>query len=83
MIKHGSVKVGDKLQIVGEGAPGFAANGEIVEVIETTSYMTEVKNSKGDTAGFYYDCGAARLELYIAPIKVAENPQRHRLFHFE
>lgn len=62
MIDYSKVKVGDKLRIVGAGAPGFAKRGDIVEVTETRANRVDVKRDDGATAYFALTCGAARLE---------------------
>ncbi len=68
MIEFDKVKVGDKLRIVGAGAPGFAALGDVVEVTATASRRVDVKRSDGKTAYFALTCGAARLE----PVEAGE-----------
>ncbi len=62
MIEFSDVKVGDKLKIVGQGAPGTYLLGEIVTVtkIEPNEVFTE--NGNGIKASFFNHCGAARLE---------------------
>jgi hypothetical protein len=62
MIDYGSVKIGDKLRIVGAGAPGFAKLGDVVEVTATAPMRVDVKRDDGATAYFALTCGAARLE---------------------
>lgn len=62
MIDYSAVKVGDKLRIVGAGAPGFAKLGDIVEVTATAPNRVDVKRDDGETAFFALTCGAARLE---------------------
>lgn len=62
MIEFDKVKVGDKLRIVGAGAPGFAKVGDIVEVVKTGNRRVDVKRSDGEEAYFALTCGAARLE---------------------
>jgi hypothetical protein len=55
--------VGNKLRIVGQGAPGFAKLGDIVEVIGTNNEnRCDVMNAHGKEAYFALACGAARLE---------------------
>lgn len=64
MIDYGKVKAGDKLKIVGAGAPGFAKLGDIVEVVSTNGVnRCDVKRADGETAYFALTCGAHRLEL--------------------
>lgn len=62
MIDYGKVQVGDKLRIVGAGAPGFARLGDEVEVIKTGPNRVDVKRKDGAEAYFVLTCGAARLE---------------------
>lgn len=61
-IDYEKVKVGDKLRIVGAGAPGFAKLGEIVTVTATFPRRVDVVKGDGETAYFALTCGAARLE---------------------
>ncbi len=64
MIEYSKVNVGDKLKIVGMGAPGFAKLGDIVEVVSTNGRdRCDVKREDGATAYFALTCGAQRLEL--------------------
>ena len=70
MIKFNEIKPGDRLRIVGQGAPGFAKLGDVVEVISTDGRQRcDVKRSDGAEAFFALTCGAARLE----PVK----PENH------
>jgi hypothetical protein len=72
MIEFNKVKAGDKLMIVGMGAPGFAALGDVVEVVSTNGKnRVDVKRKDGETAYFALTCGASRLE----PVEDA-NPSR-------
>lgn len=63
MIDYDKLKVGDKLRIVGAGAPGFAKLGDIVTVTQTAERRVDVAREDGETAYFALTCGAARLEL--------------------
>jgi hypothetical protein len=62
VIKYSETKVGDILRIVGVGAPGYAALGDLVRVksVHTNSVMVEDRN--GAPCEFMFNCGAARLE---------------------
>jgi hypothetical protein len=62
MIDYTRVKPGDKLRIVGAGAPGFAKLGDIVTV-ETCNGKNrcDVVNAAGESAYFALTCGADRL----------------------
>lgn len=63
MIDFSKVKTGDKLKIVGMGAPGFAKLGDIVTVLSCNGVnRCEVLNESGEQAYFALTCGAARLE---------------------
>lgn len=63
MIDYAKIKPGDKLKIIGAGAPGFACLGDTVEVISTDGRRRcDVKRADGETAFFALTCGAARLE---------------------
>ena len=63
MIEFSKIKPGDKLRIVGAGAPGFASLGDIVTVISCNGRnRCDVARSDGKTAYFALTCGAARLE---------------------
>lgn len=63
MIDYAKIKPGDRLKIVGAGAPGFAKLGDIVEVVSTDGRQRcDVKREDGETAFFALTCGAARLE---------------------
>jgi len=62
MIDYAKIKPGDKLKIVGAGAPGFASLGDVVEVISTNGHnRCDVKREDGGAAYFALTCGAARL----------------------
>lgn len=62
-IDFSKTNVGDKLRIVGAGAPGFAKVGDIVEVTECNgTNRCDVKRDDGETVFFALTCGAARLE---------------------
>ena len=63
MIDYAKIKEGDKLRITGMGAPGFAALGDLVEVVSTNGKnRCDVKRADGETAYFALTCGAQRLE---------------------
>lgn len=63
MIEFSKVKLGDKLKIVGMGAPGFAKLGDVVEVVSTNgTNRVDVKREDGEIAYFALTCGASRLE---------------------
>jgi len=62
MIDFDKVKIGDKLRIVGAGAPGFAKLGDVVTVTATAPRRVDVVRDDGKSAYFALTCGAARLE---------------------
>lgn len=63
MIDYAKIKAGDKLMIVGMGAPGFATIGDVVEVVSTNGKnRCDVKREDGETAYFALTCGASRLK---------------------
>ncbi len=63
MIEFSKVKEGDRLRIVGAGAPGFAKLGDIVTVKSCNgTNRCDVVNEAGEPAYFALTCGAARLE---------------------
>lgn len=63
MIDYATIFPGDKLRIVGMGAPGFAKLGDIVEVVACNLMnRCHVKREDGETAYFALTCGAQRLE---------------------
>ena len=63
MIDFKTIKVGDKVKVVGAGAPGFAKMGEELEIVSVGEMRVDAKRSDGETAFFALTCGAARLEL--------------------
>lgn len=68
MIDFASTKPGDKLKIVGAGAPGFAQLGDIVTVTKCNgTNRVDVVRGDGEPAYFALTCGAARLEPYHQP----------------
>ena len=62
MIDYAKVNKGDILRITGAGAPGYAANGDLVRVIERTAKGVKVEDKHGNPCEFVFNCGAARLE---------------------
>jgi hypothetical protein len=63
MIDFDKVQVGDKLKIVGMGAPGFAKLDDIVTVTKTAKQRVDVTHDQtGKEAYFALTCGASRLE---------------------
>ncbi len=61
-IEFDKVKVGDKVRVVGMGAPGFAKLGDVLTVSRTSHDRVWCKTDDGDEAFFALTCGASRLE---------------------
>jgi len=62
VIQYKEVQRGDILRVVGAGAPGYAALGDLVRVLEVYAEGVKVEDKHGDPCEFLYNCGAARLE---------------------
>lgn len=62
MIDYATTKTGDILRIVGAGAPGYAAVGDLVRVRQVQRNGVTVEDRHGLAADFLFGCGAARLE---------------------
>lgn len=69
MIEFSKVKVGDKVKVVGAGAPGFANLGDILEVTKVESDRVFTQKDNGEVAFFALTCGAARLD-YADPTDI-------------
>jgi hypothetical protein len=63
MVDYGKIKPGDRLRIVGMGAPGFAKLGDLVTVTKTAPNRCDVVRADGESAFFALTCGAQRLEM--------------------
>ena len=63
MIDFKTIKVGDKVKVVGAGAPGFAKLGDELEIVKVGEMRVDAKRGDGEEAFFALTCGAARLEL--------------------
>jgi hypothetical protein len=63
VIDFKTIKVGDKVKVVGAGAPGFAKLGDELEITKVGEMRVDAKRSDGEEAFFALTCGAARLEL--------------------
>jgi hypothetical protein len=64
MIDFKTIKPGDKVKVVGAGAPGFAALGDVLEITDTNNTnRVGTKREDGEKCNFVLTCGAARLEL--------------------
>jgi len=62
MIDFNNITVGEKVRVVGAGAPGFARLGEELEITKVEHNKVFAKNEYGEEAYFALACGAARLE---------------------
>lgn len=61
MINYSEIKVGDILEVTGEGAPGYYKIGELVRVLTTHKNSCFTENRDGVVVEFVFNCGAARL----------------------
>ena len=62
MIDFNNISIGEKLKVVGMGAPGFADVGDILEVTNVQHNKVFAKRHDGLEAFFALTCGASRLE---------------------
>lgn len=62
MIDFNTIKVGDKVEVVGMGAPGFAQIGDVLTISKVGANKVYAKKDSGEEAFFALTCGAARLE---------------------
>ena len=63
MIDFKTIKVGDKVRVVGMGAPGFAKLDDVLEISRVETNKVWAKRTDGLAAYFALTCGASRLEL--------------------
>jgi hypothetical protein len=63
MIDYKTIKPGNKVKVVGMGAPGFASFGDILEITKVQKDRVFAKREDGEEAFFALTCGAQRLEL--------------------
>lgn len=61
MIEYSKTEIGDILEIVGAGAPGYAKLGDLVRVTDVQTNGVTVENKYGNPCEFVFNCGAARL----------------------
>ena len=64
MIDFNTVRVGEKVKVVGMGAPGFAELGDILEITKIEPDKVYAKREDGKEAFFALTCGASRLEAH-------------------
>lgn len=65
MIDFAKIQVGQKVRVVGMGAPGFAALGDLLEIVAVEPNRVYARREDGAEAFFALTCGAARLETVI------------------
>lgn len=63
MIDFKEIKVGDKVKVVGMGAPGFAELDDELEISKVESNKVYAMRGDGKEAFFALTCGASRLEM--------------------
>lgn len=63
MIDFNTIKPGDKVKVVGMGAPGFASLGDILTIKSVGDNRVYAVREDGEEAFFALTCGASRLEL--------------------
>lgn len=63
VIDFKTIKVGNKVKVVGMGAPGFAKLGEMLEITKVEMDRVYARRTDGEEAFFALTCGASRLEL--------------------
>lgn len=73
MVNYQNLKAGDKLRIVGLGAPGFGQVGDVVTVRRCNGRdrVDVVHDISGEECYFALTCGASRLELVTSAADVA------------
>jgi len=67
MIDFNTIQVGDKVEVVGMGAPGFARYGETLVISQVAPNKVHAKRDDGKEAFFALTCGASRLALVNPP----------------
>ena len=65
MIDFKTIQVGDRVRVVGQGAPGFAKLGEKLTITQVEDNRVWAKNFIDREAFFALTCGAARLEKVL------------------
>jgi len=63
MIDFETIEVGNKVKVVGMGAPGFAKLDDELEITKVEDDRVYAKRDDGEEAFFTLTCGASRLEL--------------------
>ena len=62
MVQFNEMKAGDKVKVVGMGAPGFGSLGDTLEITKVLPDRVYAKREDGSEAFFALTCGASRLE---------------------
>ena len=63
MIDFETIAVGQKVRVVGMGAPGFAQIGDELEIASVEPNKVYARRADGKEAFFALTCGASRLEV--------------------
>jgi len=66
MIDFATIKKGDKVKVVGMGAPGFAELGDVLSITRVEPNKVYAERGDGEQAFFALTCGASRLEMVAA-----------------
>lgn len=66
MIDFNTIKEGDKVKVVGMGAPGFASPGDTLEITKVETQRVLAIRGDGEEAYFALTCGAERLEKILS-----------------
>ena len=61
MIDFETIQVGDKVKVVGMGAPGFAHLGDVLTITRVEPNKVYAAKEDGSEAFFALTCGASRL----------------------
>jgi len=62
MIDFKTIKVGEKVKVIGMGAPGFASLGDVLEITKVQYDRVYARRADGEEAYFALTCGASRLD---------------------
>jgi len=66
VIDYSDIKIGDKVRVVGMGAPGYAQLGDVLEIVNVSHNRVDTRKHDGAEAYFALTCGASRLEKISA-----------------
>ena len=61
MIDFKTIRVGNKVKVVGMGARGFAELGDTLEITKVEPNKVYAKRDDGEEAFFALTCGASRM----------------------